>query len=88
MTNFQSSQRTGTLVVAAMFALAFQGYAQNITGSMAGRVTDQQGASIPNAAVTVTEPSKHVTATQNWTTRGGRSKPPSRQTRSHPMPTT
>jgi hypothetical protein len=70
MTTYRSSQRSGRLILAAMFALAIQGYAQNITGSMTGRVTDQQGASIPNAAVTVTEPSKHVTVAQR-TTGGG-----------------
>jgi hypothetical protein len=70
MINYLTSQRPGKLILAAMFALALQGYAQNITGSMTGRVTDQQGASIPNATVTVTEPSKHVTAAQK-TTGGG-----------------
>jgi|ERR1035437_283138 tetratricopeptide (TPR) repeat protein len=34
MTNYLSSQRPGKLAAAAMFALAFQGYAQNITGSI------------------------------------------------------
>ena len=70
MTTYRSSRHTGNLVFAAMFALALQGYAQNITGSMAGRVTDQQGASISNAVVTVTQPSTHVTVTQK-TTAGG-----------------
>ena len=70
MSYFPSSQRLGKLIVAAAFALALPGYAQNITGSMSGRVIDQQGASIPNAAVTVTEPAKRVTATQK-TTAGG-----------------
>ncbi len=34
------------------------GYAQNITGSISGRVTDQQNAAIANATVTVDEPEK------------------------------
>ncbi len=70
MFHFPSSQRLGKLILVAMFALALPGYAQNITGSMSGRVVDQQGASIPNAGVTVTEPAKRVTAAQK-TTAGG-----------------
>src|SRR5436189_6120283 len=67
MFNFPSSRRQGNLVLAAMFAFAVQGYAQNITGSMSGRVIDQQGASVPNAMVTVTEPAKRVTVQQKST---------------------
>src|SRR4051795_2904739 len=67
MSYFPSFQRLGKLILTAVFALALPGYAQNITGSMSGRVIDQQGASIPNAAVTVTEPAKRVTATQKTT---------------------
>ncbi len=70
MTTFRSSRHTGNLVFAAMFALALQGYAQNITGSISGRVTDQQGASIATAVVTITQPSTHVTVAQK-TTAGG-----------------
>ena len=70
MFSYLSSRRPGRLILLATFALAIPGYAQNITGSMTGRVTDQQGASIPNAIVTVTEPAKHVTAAQK-TTAGG-----------------
>ncbi|HLK68530.1 MAG TPA: carboxypeptidase regulatory-like domain-containing protein [Bryobacteraceae bacterium] len=40
--------------------LGVVGYAQNITGSLAGRVVDQQGSTIPNAVVTITEPTKNV----------------------------
>ena len=70
MFSYLSSRRPGRLILLATFALAVPAYAQNITGSMTGRVTDQQGASIPNAIVTVTEPAKHVTAAQK-TTAGG-----------------
>jgi hypothetical protein len=44
-----------------MFALC--GHAQQISGSIAGRLIDQQGAVISSAAVTITEPSKNVTIT-------------------------
>src|SRR3954453_10229224 len=45
--------------------------AQNITGSMTGRVVDQQGAAIANATVTVTDPAKNVTTAQKTTSEGG-----------------
>jgi hypothetical protein len=44
-----------------LFVLAVEGYAQSITGTISGHVVDQQGASIPNAKVTATEPSKKTT---------------------------
>src|SRR3984893_12677956 len=40
--------------------LAVHAYAQNITGSMSGRVVDQQGAVIGNATVTAIETNKRV----------------------------
>jgi hypothetical protein len=36
-------------------------YAQTITGSIAGRVLDQQGAAVANATVTASEPEKNIT---------------------------
>jgi hypothetical protein len=50
--------------------MAFAGYSQNITGSMAGRVVDGQGAAIPNAAVTATEPDKKVVVSTKSTAAG------------------
>ena len=44
--------------------LAAAGHAQNITGSLAGRVVDPQGSAVPNAQVSVTEASKNLTVTQ------------------------
>src|SRR5882757_6447460 len=46
-----------------MLLLAAGGYAQNIDGSMAGRVIDQQGAAIAGAIVIATEPSRKVAVT-------------------------
>src|SRR4051812_37909874 len=43
-----------------LIAFVLQVSAQTITGSIAGRVVDQQGATIANASVTVTEPAKNV----------------------------
>ena len=54
--------RTATTLVFVLLS-SLSGYAQTITGSMTGRVVDQQGSGIPNATVTVTEPSKRVTVT-------------------------
>lgn len=54
-------RRVSAMIFLALCMLAVGAYAQNITGSMAGRVVDQQGASVPNATVTVTEPAKKIT---------------------------
>jgi hypothetical protein len=53
-----------------LFVLAVQGYAQSITGSLSGRVVDQQGATIPNAKVTATEPTTKTTIGTNTTAAG------------------
>ncbi|HVW83274.1 MAG TPA: carboxypeptidase-like regulatory domain-containing protein, partial [Bryobacteraceae bacterium] len=53
-----------------MFVLAFQAYAQNITGSMTGRIVDQQGAAVPNATVTANEPAKKVNVSTKTTGEG------------------
>src|SRR5690349_21513039 len=50
-----------------VFVLAIQGYAQSITGSLNGRVVDQQGSAVPDARVTATEPTKKFTTTTNST---------------------
>jgi hypothetical protein len=50
--------------------LVVQGYAQSITGSLNGRVVDQQGAAVPNARVTATEPTKKLAVATNSTSGG------------------
>jgi len=50
-----------------VFVLAIQGYAQSITGSLNGRIVDQQGSAVPDARVTATEPTKNFTTTTNST---------------------
>ncbi|HEV3198615.1 MAG TPA: TonB-dependent receptor [Bryobacteraceae bacterium] len=57
-------------IAVGFLALVVSGYAQNITGSMAGRVVDQQGSTIPSATVTVVEPAKNVTVTQKTSAAG------------------
>ena len=62
--------RKTTLILIGLLLAGFVGYAQTINGSIAGRVVDAQGAVIPNAAVTVTEPSKNVKVTTRTTAAG------------------
>lgn len=50
-----------------VFVLTIQGYAQSITGSLNGRVVDQQGSAVPEAKVTAIEPTKKVTVVTNAT---------------------
>jgi hypothetical protein len=45
-------------------------YSQNITGSITGRVVDQQDAGVPGATVVALEPSKKVTVTTTTTKEG------------------
>src|SRR5882724_10059252 len=49
--------------LACFLALTAATYAQTITGSMSGRLVDQQGGVVVNAVVTVTESSKKTVAT-------------------------
>jgi hypothetical protein len=56
-------RKVSLTILVSLFVLAFQGYAQNITGSISGRVVDAQGAAVPNATVTATEPARQVNET-------------------------
>jgi len=55
-------RKLSATILLFVFVLAVQGYAQSITGSLNGRVVDQQGSAVPNAKVTATEPTKKFTA--------------------------
>src|SRR6516162_7949350 len=61
--------------VCSFVLIALAGYAQNITGTMSGRVVDQQGSAIVNAAVTVTEPEKQITFAKRTSASGDFSVP-------------
>ena len=45
-------------------------YSQNVSGSMSGHVLDPQGAAVPGATVTVTDPAKNVTVTSKTNDQG------------------
>ena len=49
-----------TMMLMALLLAGLPGFAQTISGSIAGRVVDAQGGVVPNAAVTITEPSKKL----------------------------
>jgi hypothetical protein len=62
-------RKTITVLVGYLL-LGVAGYAQNITGSLAGRVIDQQGSTVPNATITLTEPAKNVRVTTKTSAAG------------------
>jgi hypothetical protein len=55
--------KVSRVIFASVFVLASRGYAQNISGSMAGRIVDQQGAAVPGASVTTAEPNRKISVT-------------------------
>jgi hypothetical protein len=52
-------RKVSVQILMPLFVLAAQGYAQNITGSMSGRIVDPSGAAVPNASVLATEAAKN-----------------------------
>ena len=60
-------RKQSTKILLILLALAIQGFAQSVTGSLNGRVVDQQGSAIPDARVTATEPTKKFTVATNTT---------------------
>jgi curli biogenesis system outer membrane secretion channel CsgG len=63
-------RKVSGMIFIALCMLAVGAYAQNITGSVAGSVVDQQEASVPNATVTVTEPAKKITVNTKTSSEG------------------
>ena len=62
--------KTISILSVLFLVLAFSGYAQNISGSIAGSVIDQQGAAVPGASVTATDPTKRVTVSTKTNDQG------------------
>src|ERR1035441_4223345 len=60
-------RKLSATILLIVFVLAVQGYAQSVTGSLNGRVVDQQGSAVPDAKVTATEPTKKLTVATNTT---------------------
>ena len=56
-------RKVSVMILLSLLVLAVQGYAQTITGSMSGRIVDQQGSAVPNATITAKEPSRNTTNT-------------------------
>lgn len=63
-------RKVSLTILASLLVLVLQGYAQNITGSMSGRVVDAQGAAVPNATITANEPAKKVNVETKTTEQG------------------
>jgi hypothetical protein len=57
-------------ILACLFALGIASYAQTITGSISGRIVDQQQAAIASATVSATETSKGTMATTKSASNG------------------
>jgi hypothetical protein len=58
------------LIAVCALALVMRGNAQSISGSISGHIVDQQGASIANATVTATEPTKNATTSTKSSEQG------------------
>jgi len=62
-------RRVSSTILASLL-ISVLGYAQNITGSLSGRVVDQQGAVVGNAIVTAVETNKRVNTVTRTTDSG------------------
>jgi len=57
-------------LIFVLASAAMESYGQNINGSISGRVTDQQGAVVPAASVTVIEPNQQVAVSSKTNEQG------------------
>ncbi|MDQ6677409.1 MAG: carboxypeptidase-like regulatory domain-containing protein, partial [Acidobacteriota bacterium] len=60
MNSFRHTNRNVLFAICMMFALPGSTLAQQVYGSIFGTVTDASGSGVPNATVTISEPSKNV----------------------------
>src|SRR5580704_157185 len=63
-------RRVSPAILVTLLGFAVHGYGQNITGSMSGRVVDQQGAVVSNATVRAIEKDKQVNTVTKTTDSG------------------
>src|SRR6202451_269300 len=63
-------RRVSLAILVTSLLFVVHAYAQNITGSMSGRVVDQQGAVVANATVTAREKDKKVNTVTKTTDSG------------------
>ena len=63
-------QRISMQIFLPLLVIAAQVYAQNITGSITGRVVDPSGAAVPNASVVATDAAKKTTVPTVTTSQG------------------
>src|SRR4051794_17832065 len=57
-------------ILCVLFVLALGAPAQNISGSMTGRLIDAQGAAVTGAIITAVEPAKKITVTTRTNDQG------------------
>jgi len=62
--------KTSMLIIVLAWLLGTTAYTQNINGSIAGRVVDQQGAVVPNASVTAIDLTLKINVTTRTTDQG------------------
>src|ERR1700730_17881372 len=63
-------RKVSMLLLFILLLLTIQGQAQNISGQMSGRILDAQGAAVPGATVTASDPSKNVTVSTKTNEQG------------------
>src|ERR1700731_1694204 len=65
-----SMSKTFMLMIVLALVVATTGYTQNINGSLAGRVVDQQGAVVPNASVIASDLTQKLNVTTKTNDQG------------------
>ena len=63
-------KRQTTWIFVLLALLVSAAHAQNINGSITGRVTDQQGLAVPGGSVTVSDPSQQISVSTKTNEQG------------------